>query len=163
MVSKKQKDKEKIARFLPAILKQRGWEKQLDLHSIFDRWPDLVSEDAGEHASPLKIERGVLWLEVENSSWLAQLQYEKFEMLDNLNDFLSLGRLSDIKMVLPKKKDKNPYEDGAKSGPAVKFERPSDDKISSFREQVSCIDDEECREALMQFWYLANACKRSEK
>ena len=151
-----------VADLLPSLVRYKGWEKQLDLHSIFPEWKNLVNEDFAEHALPLKIERDVLWLEVENSSWLQQLQYSKFELLADLNDFLRLGCLKDIKMVLPSRKDKMSFNPDEK-GQAVRFQRPSPEKIASFQNQVNCIGDEKCRDALMQFWYLANACKKEKE
>lgn len=159
----KKKDRELIAKFLPSIVREKGWEKQLDLHSIFPCWRELVSPDAGDHSFPLKIQKGVLWVEVENSAWLQQLQYEKIDMLERLNRFLSLGRLSDIKMVLPKKKDDNPFDEAEESRKGVEFSRPPQEDIAKFEQQAGCIEDKECREALVQFWYLANACRRKEE
>jgi hypothetical protein len=149
-----------IAGVLPSLLRDNGWEKQLDLHAIFPNWQKLVGDEIGEHAQPLKIERGVLWLEVDNSSWLQQLQFEKVELLEILNRFLRLSTLKDIKMVLPKGEVR---QKTAKPPAKVNFVRPSAEKVAAFQRQVECIADEKCREALMQFWYLAEACKREEK
>jgi hypothetical protein len=113
-----------------------------------------------EYAQPLKIERGVLWLEVTNSSWLQQFQYEKLELLDTLNRSLRLSSLKDIKMVLPKGKTGKTKMSDQESEPSIKFVKPSEEKIAAFQRQVECVADEKCREALMQFWYLAQACKR---
>ncbi|MFT5725959.1 MAG: hypothetical protein ACI8PB_000075 [Desulforhopalus sp.] len=162
MVAKKKNSSVNVAALLPSLVRNKGWEKQLDLHSIFPEWKNLVNEDFAEHAAPLKIERGVLWLEVENSSWLQQLQYGKFELLADLNDFLRLGHLKDIKMVLLSKKEKLSFNPDEK-GQTVRFIRPEPEKIASFQNQVDCIEDEKCRDALMQFWYLANACKKSSE
>lgn len=149
-----------ISRLLPELLHEQGWEKQLDLHSIFPRWKEIVGEEMNEYAQPLKIERGVLWLEVANSSWLQQLQYEKVELLDTLNHFFRLSRLNDIKMVLPKGKTGKAVPAGPPPFPAVKFVKPSEEKIAAFQRQVACIADEQCRDALMQLWYLSEACQR---
>ena len=162
MVAKKKNSSVNVADFLPSLVRRKGWEKQLDLHSIFPKWKELVNEDFAEHAVPLKIEREVLWLEVENSSWLQQLQYGKFELLADLNDFLRLGWLKDIKMVLPSRKGKLSFNPDEK-GPSVKYTQPAPEKIASFQNQVECIEDEKCRDALFQFWYLANACKKSNE
>jgi hypothetical protein len=157
MSRRKKSNQSSIARLLPSLVQDKGWEKQLDLHSIFPKWRDIVGKEMSEYAQPLKVERGVLWLEVENSAWLQQLQYEKLELLDSLNRFLKLASLSDIKMVLPKGGDRTPAR---KPPPEVSFVRPSEEKVAAFQQQVACITDEKCREALMQFWYLAQACKR---
>jgi len=155
MVWSKKKREKAAGAVLPGLLREKGWEKQLDLHSIFPRWRELVDAEVGDHAEPLKIVKGTLWLEVENSAWLQQLQYRKFELLDILNEALRLSRLTDIKLVLPvgRKKGKR------KADRTISFVRPDEKKIAAFERQVSCIEDEQCRDALMQFWYLSHACR----
>lgn len=160
MAGSKKSKQSKISRLIPNLLHDKGWEKQIDLHSIFPRWKELVGEEMNEYAQPLKIERGVLWLEVANSSWLQQFQYEKLELLDTLNRSLRLSSLKDIKMVLPKGNTGKTKMSDQGSEPSIKFIKPSEEKIAAFQRQVECVADEKCREALMQFWYLAQACKR---
>ena len=157
---KKSDHQNTISAVLPWLSRNMGWEKQLDQHSIFVKWRDIVDEDYREHAQPQKIEREVLWLEVENSSWLQQFQFTKMELMGNLNRCLKLTSIRDIKMVLPKD---DVFKKHEKPGPAVSFVRPNPEKIAAFQRQVACIPDEKCREALMQFWYLAEACKRETK
>ena len=162
MVTGKKNSSVDVGSLLPNLVRRNGWERQLDLHSIFPKWNELAGEDFVAHAKPLKIERDILWLEVENSSWLQQLQYGKYELMEDLNDSLRLGRLRDIKMVLPSRKEKLSFDPDEK-GPAVHFHRPSPEKVAAFQDQLRCIGDEGCREALMQFWYLSNACKQEDK
>ncbi len=154
MAWQKKKKYKVVSGVLPGLMKDKGWEKQLDLHSIFPRWSELVDPEVSDHAKPLKIIRGVLWLEVENSSWLQQLQYQKLYLLDVLNQSLRISRLTDIKMALPVARKKRKVEPDRK----IKFVRPDGAKIKAFEEQVGCIADEKCRDALMQFWYLSQAC-----
>jgi len=163
MAGSMKSNKNNIKALLPGVLKDRGWEKQLDLHSIFPRWREIVGDEMNEYAQPLKIEKGVLWLEVANSSWLQQMQYEKLDLLDTLNRNFRLSKLHDIKMVLPKGKVDKSRSAEQESAAVIQFVRPSEKKIAAFRHQVECIADEKCREALMQFWYLAQACKRKKK
>lgn len=158
MVRKKKKTTRSLGGLLPDLVRERGWEKQLDLYSIFPRWRELVGPEIYEYARPLKIVRGVLWIEVENSSWLQQMQFEKLQLLDVLNQSLRLNRLNDIKMVLPVG-DRN---DEAKPARSVTFVKPDDQEIEAFERQVSTIADEKCRDALMQFWYLSRACRIKE-
>jgi predicted nucleic acid-binding Zn ribbon protein len=155
MIGKKKKKAGSLKGLLPDLVRERGWEKQLDLYSIFPRWRELVGPEIYEYARPLKIVRGVLWIEVENSAWLQQMQFEKLQLLDLLNQALRLNRLNDIKMVLPaggKSEEKKPAR-------SVTFVRPDTKEIEAFERQVSCIGDEKCRDALMQFWYLSRACR----
>ncbi len=150
-----------VADFLPDLVRSMGWEKQLALYRIFPRWKKLVSEDFARHSMPLKIEWNVLWLEVENSSWLQQLQYGKYELLDALNAFLGPGKLQDVRMVLPTQKDTSIYGEDTKETRLV-YESPAPEKVAAFRKKLECIDDDRCREALMRYWYLSHACRVKE-
>ena len=163
MAGRFKSNKKKISGVIPGLLRDKGWEVQLDLHSIFPRWKEIVGEEMNEYAQPLKIEKGVLWLEVTNSAWLQQLQYEKLELLDTLNSCFRLSSLKDIKMVLPKGRAGKTKASDQESVSAVKYVKPSEEKIAAFQQQVECIADEKCRDALMQFWYLAQACKRKKE
>ena len=156
----KKDNQNSLAGLLPDMMDEKGWLKQLDLYSIFPKWLDLVGGDLATYARPLKIERGVLWLEVENSAWLQQFQYEKIELLEVLNRHLRLNSLKDVKMVLPKGKAENDDADKLGDGNNVVFEKPSQESVAAFERQIESIADEKCRDALMRFWYLSQACKR---
>jgi len=153
----KRDNQNSLAGLLPELVDEKGWAKQLDLHSIFPKWPELVGEELAAYARPLKVERAVLWLEVENSAWLQQFQYEKMELLEVLNRHLRLNRLTDIKMILPKGKSER---DAQAEENRVTFVAPSRQSIVDFEKLIESINDEKCRDSLMRFWYLSQACKR---
>jgi predicted nucleic acid-binding Zn ribbon protein len=97
---KKNEKKESLASALPGLIRDKGWEKQLDLYSLFTEWEKIVDKTTAEHTRPLKIVRGVFWVEVDNSSWIHQLRFEKLYILEKLNAVLKLSRISDIKFTL---------------------------------------------------------------
>ena len=145
-----------VADILPGLVRQNGWEMQLDLHSIFGNWEKVVDQETAQHCRPLKISRGTLWLEADNSAWLQQLRYQKQQLLEAINGSLKKSRIEDIKYVLPKGDDVQKVSDSK----PVRFIPPQAPLIDSFRNQISTIEDEECREALFRFWYLAHACRK---
>lgn len=145
-----------LADMLPHMIRERGWEAQLDLHSVFLNWQELIDPDTAACCRPLKISRGVLWIEVDSSAWLQQLQYQKHHILETVNSSLKRSTLQDIKLTLPKgKKEKKPQEI-----PALRFIPPPAEEVAAFERQVAFISDEQCREALLRFWYLAHACRK---
>lgn len=149
--------KKKMASILPAVLRDRGWQAQMELHSIFLQWSRVVDETVSAHAQPLKIVKGTLWVEVENSAWLQQLQYQKISVLKDINNFFQEKRIRDIRFVLPNlSAQQKPKEQ------KVHFAAPPPDELKRFEEQAACIEDEATREALVRFWYLSKACIREE-
>lgn len=152
----REKDKKKeIANIVPSVLRGRGWEAQMELHSIFSNWKKVVDETTAAHAEPLKIVKGTLWVEVENSAWLQQFQYQKIFLLKSINASYKNVAIRDVRFVLQQAEKKVEKEE-----PKVQFTSPPKELVAAFREQASFIEDEETREALIRFWYLAKACVR---
>ncbi len=143
------------ASILDGISGSNGWQKKLTQYSIFQHWRKIVDKEIADHAAPLKIVQDVLWVEVENSAWMQQFQFAKLTLLHSLNEFLYETPLVDIRMVL---KEERPTAKATEAG--VRFEAPRPDEIAAFEDQAATIDDPECRDALVRFWYLCHACKR---
>ncbi|THB79533.1 MAG: DUF721 domain-containing protein [Desulfobulbaceae bacterium] len=145
----------KINTTVPTVLKDKGWEQKFDQHRVFVEWENLVDADFASHARPLKVVKNVLWLEVENSAWMQQFQFQKMVLLDSLNKFLKISHFSDIKFVLG---DFSPKDKQTKE-PKISFIRPPEDEVAAFTNQVSSIADERVRESLIRLWYLSRACQ----
>jgi len=149
---------DKLSASLPEIMRDKGWERKLDQHRVFIDWQSLVDETTAAHSRPLKVVKDVLWLEVENSSWMQQLQYQKFFLLQTLNEYLKISRFSDIRFVVEEKKK----EAVVKKEKSIRFVSPSTADVERFKEQISFIEDEQIRESLMRLWYLSQACRKDE-
>ena len=150
---KKKDNSNPISDILPGIIQQKGWEVQLELYDIFRNWAELVGEEVASCTRPLKVERAVLWVEVENSAWLQELQYQKIWILDELNSFLRLSHLADVRLVL----QTTQASKEKKKSPKIKFVPPPEKEFEAFKKKTEWIDDEGCREALINFWYLSHA------
>lgn len=156
---KRKQDKEKILEnILPGVIRDRGWEMQMDLHSIFPNWKNVVPGDAAQYAVPLKIVKGTLWLEVENSAWQQQLQFQKIMILEAINGFLKKSQIRDIRFVLPSGGEVRKEEEER-----IRFVSPPPEQVKEFEEQVGFIEDKEVRESLIRLWYLSKACVRDKK
>ncbi len=82
------------------IIRDKDWETKFDQHRVFLIWSELVDSETCAHARPLKIVNDVLWVEVDNSAWVQQLQFKKLELLDQLNDHLRVSYFTDIKITV---------------------------------------------------------------
>jgi hypothetical protein len=89
-----------INALLLRLSQQQGWEVQLDLHSIFVNWQELLSSDITDHCQPLKIVKKVLWVEAENSVWLQQFQFQTVLLLEILNKSLRLSKLTGLRFCV---------------------------------------------------------------
>lgn len=148
-------DPQDLAALLPGISNRQGWRQQLDIHSIFLNWEKLVDPSTSAHARPLKIVNNVLWLEIANSAWMQQLQFQKIQLLETLNKTFRLSRLEDIRFTLT-----NGHETVERVQPTIHFIQPSAAARESFEQQIALIEDEKVRDSLMSLWYLSHSCQR---
>lgn len=155
MTAKKRKKYDQVADVLPEVTRHQGWDVKLDMHSFFPKWKNIVSEDVASCSRPLKIVKDTLWLEVENSTWMQQLQYEKLRILEAINATLKLSRIRDIRFILPH----DSGEQAKQSGPGISYVPPERKELEKFEQQVSVIEDEASRQALIRLWYLAKSCR----
>lgn len=155
MVKKKKHTLLGLQNLLPQLSQQRGWQEQLELHSVFLDWNDLLENEIAAHCKPLKIVKKVLWAEAENSAWLQQFQYQSAFILQSLNKSLATTKLKGIRFYVAEKE----FAEEPKEAPR-RYVPPPAEELAAFEEQVSSIRDEEAREALLRFWYLSKACKR---
>jgi hypothetical protein len=128
----------------------------LDKHSFFPIWDRVVSGNAAQCSRPLKIVKDVLWLEVDNSSWMQELQFEKQQILEDINATLKLSKIRDIKFLLPVDEGS---EKKAESG-GITFVPPDPEELKRFEQMAGVIEDEAIREALIRLWYLSKACRK---
>ena len=139
------------------IIRDKDWEKKFDQHRVFSKWAELVDEETAACARPLKVVNDVLWVEVDNSAWLQQLQFKKPELLDILNDFLRVSYFSDLRFSVGEKQTSEPRKKEA----AVKMVPPSAEEMERFEKQIDFIEDEEIKKAMARLWYVSHAVRKS--
>lgn len=145
-----------LAALLPQLSKERNWEEQLDLHSVFVHWHELLGHEIADHCRPLKIVRNVLWVEVENSAWLQQLQFQTVQLLEILNKSLQISALEGLRFCVAEKE-----EDKEKNKkPTLRYVQPPAKDVAAFERQVESIADPDARDSLVRFWYLSQACRK---
>jgi len=139
-----------LAATFASIIRDNDWEQKYDQHRVFVKWKELVDRDTAAHSRPHKVVRDVLWLEVDNSAWMQQLQFQKVALLDALNDFLRVSYFTDIRFSV-KKTD---AEEEAGEEP-LRRTPPTAAEIEAFEKRVEFIEDDEVRESLTRFWYVS--------
>lgn len=157
-MKKENKELQGLTSLLPQLSRHHGWEERLDMHSLFVRWSEVVDRDIARHCRPLKIIKKVLWIEVENSAWLQQLQFQTVPLLEILNNALTKSRLEGLRFSVAEGEQREKVE----AGPVLRYVPPPAEDLAAFERQVESIADKEVREALVRFWYLSQACKKED-
>ena len=74
-----------LSRGLERILKSlRGGDRHTTA-TVFGRWAELVGEPVCHHVRPLKLDAGVLIVEVDDPAWATQLKFLESDLLKRLN------------------------------------------------------------------------------
>ncbi len=150
-------DSSALSTTFAGLIRDREWEQKFDQHRIFPEWKNLVDEETAAYSRPLKVVKDILWLEVENSAWVQQLQFKKIMLLETLNSYLAISYFSDIRFTVKQTKKIK----AKPAGQQVHFVPPSAEEIEQFKKQLEFIDDEDIKESMTRLWYLSHACKRS--
>jgi len=76
----------RIGEILPAVLKSVGLEQKLRDQEILKIWPSVVGEEIAARTTAVKIEKGVLHVQVEHGAWLQELHFMEKEILRKLKE-----------------------------------------------------------------------------
>jgi predicted nucleic acid-binding Zn ribbon protein len=62
-----------------------GFEQRLEEATALSRWEQAVGPQIAKHAQALRVQDGVLWVEVDHSIWKSELHHRKRQILTILN------------------------------------------------------------------------------
>ncbi|MFB6240507.1 MAG: DUF721 domain-containing protein [Gemmatimonadota bacterium] len=88
-----------VSGLVDALLEKWGVAEQVERAAIFSEWEDRVGEQLAEHARPVRLNEGTLFVEVESSSWMMELQMMKRELMERLNAGRERGRIEKLVFV----------------------------------------------------------------
>jgi predicted nucleic acid-binding Zn ribbon protein len=68
-----------------------------------EAWEKTVGPQIANHARALKVEDGVLWVEVDHSVWRTELHHRKRQILERLNEASGKASITDLFLIEPKR------------------------------------------------------------
>lgn len=137
-----------ISRLLEGIADNKKWQARLELHRVFELWPELVGPDIAAAARPSLIRGRVLWVKVAESVWMQQLHLQKLLLLQKINSRLQGEKFTDIHFQLDSTRPPAPEPEPRKSKAVLptKKEEQEIDRI------LSSIGNEDLRRSLKNLW-----------
>jgi predicted nucleic acid-binding Zn ribbon protein len=85
---------------LDKILKEYKLSKDLEAYRVFTDWGSLVGDRLAGHAKPVRINDGILYIEVDDPLWLVQIKYMKGIILQKIDSGIKKGALKDLRFFL---------------------------------------------------------------
>ena len=84
---------------LDSVLQEHNFG-DMDTHRVFCRWEELAGPRVAAHARPVRVNKRVLYVEVDDPVWLAQLKYMKADIMGKIDRHVRAGIFSDLKFFL---------------------------------------------------------------
>lgn len=122
------------------------WQQHWRLFRLSRDWPGIVGEQVARLTSPAQFRHDVLWVYVQDSSWMHHFQFVKQDLLARVNLALGTHPVADIRWML------QPAEPPAPERPAEEVRAVPPEAEQSFQEMTRGIANPECREALHHLW-----------
>ena len=104
-----------IGAFLPAALRRLGIADRVREHTGLRAWRDVVGETIARRTQTIGIRDGILWVEVDGSTWMQELSARRGEIVAKLAERVGHGVIRDIRFVMDGAGDGMPPGSGAPS------------------------------------------------
>ncbi|MDD5530198.1 MAG: DUF721 domain-containing protein [bacterium] len=98
-MTKKSKTVEKVGIILPQLLTSLGIKTGIEQHKSLLIWNQIVGKTIATHTTPGWIKFGILFVMVDDSIWLQELEFLKSQILLKINEHLETSKLRGIKFL----------------------------------------------------------------
>lgn len=108
------RDPMRIGAGLDALIEEKGWNTQVNIHLLLGRWRDLVGPANADHSRPESYADGVLTVRTSSTAWATQLRLFAPQLVARLNAALGDGTVT---RVVVKGPDAPSWKRGRRSVP----------------------------------------------
>lgn len=89
-----------LKRVLEAVLKESKLTSDLDAYKVFSLWEEIAGPTIAAHSRPVRLSGEILYVEIDDPIWLAQLKYMKRDILRKIDERIRPGIFKDLKLFL---------------------------------------------------------------
>jgi len=89
-----------VKKVMATILKEYNLADTIDICKVFSAWNTIVGERIADHTKPVRVTDHILYVEVDDPLWLAQMKYMKGEILCKVEDMVKKDVIRDIRFFL---------------------------------------------------------------
>ncbi len=88
---------ETLKNIINDVLDAKGWNDKLDETKIPKIWSEIVGESVSKSIRVIKVEKGVLYLRTNSSTWDAELRLSTETLINRINEKLGKNLITNIK------------------------------------------------------------------
>lgn len=138
-----------VSSLLSELIQKKGWKKQINRNRIFLIWDQLVGPEIAHHAQPQVIRGKVLWINVSDSVWIQQLQFQKIMLLEQINRNIDTS-IEDIRFSIDSSLDR-PLPEPEPTPVSRKYKIDPEKKVQ-MKKLFSSVENKEVRRAMEKLW-----------
>ena len=146
-----------VSSLLTDLIQQKGWKKQISRNRVFLLWESIVGPEIAHHARPQVIRGKVLWVNVSDSVWMQQLQFQKIMLLEQINQNIETS-IEDIRFSVDPSLDRPLPEPEPQSAPPEY--QPDPEKKAEMEKLFSSVENREVRRAMKELWLKLDRARR---
>lgn len=95
------RDPKPVNNVLDAYIADRGWEVSVSIHTLLDRWADIVGDLVASHSTPETYDEGVLVVRTDSTTWATQLRTIAAQIVAKLNESVGDGAVTRVEVRGP--------------------------------------------------------------
>ncbi|MDV8000106.1 DciA family protein [Rhodococcus sp. IEGM 1408] len=96
-------DPQPLGRLVGQVAKKRGWDDKVTTGRLFAEWDRIVGEDVSAHATPERLEEGILYVRASSTAWATQLRLVAADILRKIAAAMGPGHVRRLKIEGPEK------------------------------------------------------------
>jgi hypothetical protein len=137
-----------IGDILAQVFKEEKFDQVMRTCRIFEVWDSAVGARVARHSKPRRLSENILWVTVDNSTWMQELKFLEMKMRDQVNRELGAPMVEKIRFQLGELARPGIETTETAGAPGWQDIDISDSVRKSIEKEVSSIKDEGVRERL---------------
>jgi predicted nucleic acid-binding Zn ribbon protein len=86
---------------LASYIAARDWEVSVSIHTLLDRWADIVGEQVAAHSKPETYDSGIVVVRTDSTTWATQLRTIASQIVAKLNESVGDGAVTRVEVRGP--------------------------------------------------------------
>ena len=89
----------KLSNAINGLFKNLKTNPMFLVGSLENKWEEIIGKHISQATTPIKIERGNLYLKCKNPTWKNELQYQKKELIKQINQHMKTNKIKNIILI----------------------------------------------------------------
>tara|TARA_B100001027_G_C16121144_1_gene264960 strand:- start:365 stop:640 length:276 start_codon:yes stop_codon:yes gene_type:complete len=90
---------EQLKKVLKETIENSGFKNAILQEKAVSIWPDIVGKNISKISKAIRVDRGVLFIKIESTTWKQELYMQKNEIINKINKKIGSKAIKEIRLV----------------------------------------------------------------